>query len=60
MWNLAFFLAVRYRSIAFRVYYKIRSLITFRGIFMALVLILGREVCGIRDFPGELVVLMWV
>ena len=52
MWNLAFFLAVRYRSIAFRVYYKIRSLITFRGIFMAFGFDLGKGRVWNKRFPG--------
>ncbi len=35
MWNLAYSFTIQHRSIAFKVYYKIRSFITFHGIFMA-------------------------
>ena len=35
LWNLAFCLTLRTKVSAFKVYYKIRSFITFRGIFMA-------------------------
>ena len=35
MWNLAFSFTIQYRAAAFKAYYKIRSFITFHGIFMA-------------------------
>jgi hypothetical protein len=35
MWNLAFFFTIKHGgAIAFKVYYTIRSFITFHGIFM--------------------------
>ena len=34
MWNLGFVLAVKHPAIAFRTYGRIRSFITFHGIFM--------------------------
>ena len=34
MWNLAYVLAVKYPAIAFGTYRRIRSFITFHGIFM--------------------------
>mgnify|MGYP001300354502 CR=1 FL=1 len=34
MWNLAFVLARKHIGIAFKLYYTIRSFITFKGIFM--------------------------
>ena len=34
MWNLAFFLTLSYRGAAFKVYYIIRSFVTYNGIFM--------------------------
>ena len=43
MWNLAFCLTVRTKVPAFKVYYKIRSFITFNGIFMAPGFYLGKE-----------------
>ena len=35
MWNLAFSLTIQHPAAAFKVYYKIRSFITFHGMFMA-------------------------
>ena len=35
MWNLAFSLTINHRSIAYDLYYAMRSFITFHGIFMA-------------------------
>ena len=35
MWNLAFSLTIKHRSIAYDLYYAMRSFITFHGIFMA-------------------------
>ena len=35
MWELAFSLTIQYRPVAFKVYYTIRSFITFHDIFMA-------------------------
>ena len=35
MWNLAFCIAIAHHGASFRVYYTIRSFITFHGIFMA-------------------------
>ena len=34
MWNLAFSFTIQHRAAAFKAYYKIRSFITFHGIFM--------------------------
>ena len=34
MWNLAFVLTVKHPAIAFRTYQRIRSFVTFHGIFM--------------------------
>ena len=34
MWNLGFVLAVKHPAIAFRTYHRIRSFVTFHGIFM--------------------------
>ena len=36
MWNLAFVLTLKHRYIAFKLFYMIRSFITYKGIFMAL------------------------
>ena len=36
MWNLAFSFTIRHRAVAFKAFYKIRSFITFHGIFMAI------------------------
>ena len=35
MWNLSFVLALKHRSIAFKVFYTVRSFITFNELFMA-------------------------
>jgi len=34
MWNLAFFFTIKHRVVAFKVYYAVRSFITYHGIFM--------------------------
>ena len=34
MWNLAFFFTWKYRVAAFKAYYKVRSFVTYNGIFM--------------------------
>jgi len=43
MWNIAFFLTLKAKVPAFRVYYKVRSFITYHGIFMASGYDLGDE-----------------
>jgi hypothetical protein len=43
MWNLAVCLTVRTKVPAFKVYYKVRSFITFHGIFMAPGYDIGKE-----------------
>jgi ankyrin repeat protein len=43
MWNLAFLFAWKTKFVAFKVYYKIRSFITFNGIFMAFGFDLGKK-----------------
>ena len=43
MWNLACSLTIRHPAAAFKVYYTIRSFITFHGIFMAKGYELGEE-----------------
>jgi hypothetical protein len=43
MWNLAFCLTLKAKVPAFRVYYKVRSFITYHGIFMASGYDLGNE-----------------
>ena len=43
MWNLAFSLTIQHRAAAFKVYYTVRSFITFHGIFMAGGYDLGEE-----------------
>ena len=35
MWNLAFSLTIQNCAVAFKVYYRVHSFITFHGIFMA-------------------------
>ena len=42
-WNLAFCLTLKAKVPAFRVYYKVRSFITYHGIFMASGYDLGNE-----------------
>ena len=34
LWNLALVLALKHRAVAFKVFYMIRSFITYNGIFM--------------------------
>ena len=34
MWDLAFFFTWKYRVAAFKAYYKVRSFVTYNGIFM--------------------------
>jgi len=43
MWNLAFCLTLKAKVPAFKVYYKVRSFITYHGIFMASGYDLGNE-----------------
>ena len=43
MWNVAFCLTLKAKVPAFRVYYKVRSFITYHGIFMASGYDLGKE-----------------
>ena len=43
MWNVAFCLTLKAKVPAFRVYYKVRSFITYHGIFMASGYDLGNE-----------------
>jgi hypothetical protein len=43
MWNLAFSLTLKAKVPAFKVYYKVRSFITYHGIFMASGYDLGKE-----------------
>ena len=43
MWNLGFVLAVKHPAIAFRTYQRIRSFVTFHGIFMGPGYDLGKE-----------------
>ena len=42
-WNLAFCLTLKYKVAALKVYYSIRSFITYHGIFMAPGYGLGKE-----------------
>ena len=43
MWNLAFFLTMKHPAISFRTYHRIRSFVTFHGIFMGPGYDLGEE-----------------
>jgi hypothetical protein len=49
MWNLACALAVKHPAIAFRTYQRIRSFVTFHGIFMGPGYYLGEDSVWVGD-----------
>ena len=52
MWSLAFSFTIKHNVIAFKMYYKIRSFITFYGIFMASGYDLGDDSIWRKVVPG--------
>ena len=53
MWNLAFCLTLKAKVPAFKVYYKVRSFITYHGIFMASGFDLGDESIWKKEVDEE-------